>query len=138
MTGKINTITLVTCAVLLSLSVACSEDKNTTDKLVKEQSVKTPSAKSDNVIARDKILQRIAFGSCARQMQDAPLFNTVVAASPDLFLMIGDVVYPDINDEATALLDPWPSKDSIKRIKQVYTQMAAKPEKQYSDDGSMG
>ena len=130
MTNKLGTIILVACAVLLSLSVACSEDKRTTDIRVKEQTSKTPSPKFDKVIAQDKILQRIAFGSCARQMQDAPLFNTIVAANPDLFLMIGDIVYPDINDEATALLDPWPSKDSIKRIKQVYGQMAAKPEYQ--------
>ncbi len=128
MIGKTNKITLVACAALLSLPVACSKDINTADKQVNEPSVKTISAKSDNVIAQDKILQRIAFGSCARQMQDAPLFNTVVAANPDLFLMIGDVVYPDINDEATALLNPWPSKDTVKRIKQVYAQMAAKPE----------
>ncbi len=73
-------------------------------------------------------LQRIAFGSCARQMQDAPLLNTVVATNPDLFLMIGDVVYPDINDEATALLDPWPNENSVERMRQVYGQMAAKTE----------
>ena len=77
-----------------------------------------------------KPLQRIAFGSCTRQMQDAPLLNTVVAAKPDLFLMIGDVIYPDINDEATALLDPWPNRNSMDRIRQVYAQMAAKPEYQ--------
>ncbi len=76
----------------------------------------------------EKPLQRIAFGSCTRQMQNAPLLNTVVAANPDLFLMIGDVVYPDINDEATALIDPWPNEDSLVRMKQVYGQMAAKPE----------
>ena len=81
-------------------------------------------------VAQEKPLQRIAFGSCTRQMQDAPMLNTVVAAKPDLFLMIGDVIYPDINDEATALLDPWPSEDAIERIKQVYAQMAAKPEYQ--------
>ncbi|MCP4402723.1 MAG: amidohydrolase family protein [bacterium] len=88
----------------------------------------------DGVIYRNTLPQgdisRIAFGSCTRQMQDAPLLNTVVAAKPDLFLMIGDVVYPDINDEATGLLDPWPSDDTLARIKQVYAQMAAKPEYQ--------
>ena len=62
----------------------------------------------------------IAFGSCTRQMQDAPLLNTVVDAKPDLFLMLGDVIYPDINDEGTALLDPWPTEETLPRIKQVY------------------
>ncbi len=85
---------------------------------------------AQTAMAQEKLLQRIAFGSCTRQMQDAPLLNTVVAANPDLFLMIGDVIYPDINDEATALIDPWPNENSIDRINQVYAQMAAKPEYQ--------
>ena len=84
----------------------------------------------DTAIEEVKPLEQIAFGSCTRQMQDAPLLNTVVAADPDLFLMIGDVIYPDINDEATALLEPWPSKETLPRIRQVYGQMAAKPEYQ--------
>jgi alkaline phosphatase D len=77
-----------------------------------------------------KPLGHISFGSCTHQMQNAPLLNTIVSAEPDLFLMLGDVIYPDINDEATALLDPWPNEDTLERIKQVYTQMAAKPEHQ--------
>jgi alkaline phosphatase D len=85
---------------------------------------------AQTAMAQEKLLQRIAFGSCTRQMQDAPLLNTVVAANPDLFLMIGDVIYPDINDEATALIDPWPNENSIDRINQVFAQMAAKPEYQ--------
>jgi len=44
--------------------------------------------------------------------------------------MLGDVIYPDINDEATALLEPWPSEETLPRIRQVYAQMAAKPEYQ--------
>jgi alkaline phosphatase D len=83
---------------------------------------------ASGVTLAERPLQRIAFGSCARQMQDAPLLYTVVAANPDLFIMVGDVVYPDINDEATALIDPWPNEDSLERMKQVYRQMASKPE----------
>ncbi len=90
----------------------------------------TPNAFAEPAMAREELLQRIAFGSCTRQMQDAPLLNTIVAAKPDLFLMIGDVIYPDINDEATALIDPWPNENTVERIKQVYAQMAAKPEYQ--------
>ena len=41
-------------------------------------------------IPANTVLSRIAFGSCARQMQEAPLYKTIVAAKPDLFLMIGD------------------------------------------------
>ncbi|MEH6579015.1 MAG: alkaline phosphatase D family protein [Amphritea sp.] len=89
-----------------------------------------PTPESRLVVDDDQLLQKIAFGSCVRQMQDAPLFDTLVAAQPDLFLMIGDAIYPDINDEATALLEPWPSEDTLPRIEQVYAQLAAKPEYQ--------
>jgi alkaline phosphatase D len=130
MVGMLGKLTLVACVILLSLITACEKDKNTAGKQVVELSSEITAEVSANVIVQDETLQRIAFGSCARQMQDAPLFNTVAAAKPDLFLMLGDVVYPDINDEATALLDPWPNEDTLERIKQVYAQMAAKPEYQ--------
>jgi alkaline phosphatase D len=90
----------------------------------------TPNSFAQSTMVAEKLLQRIAFGSCTRHMQDAPLFNTIVAAKPDLFLMIGDVIYPDINDEATALIDPWPNENTVERISQVYAQMAAKSEYQ--------
>ncbi|MCP4391261.1 MAG: hypothetical protein GY802_23410 [Gammaproteobacteria bacterium] len=80
--------------------------------------------------AQESPLTRIGFGSCARQQQDAPLYNTIVAANPNLFLMIGDIAYPDVNDEASGLIDPWPNENSIERMKQVYAQVAAKPEYQ--------
>ena len=83
------------------------------------------SAFAQSVGMPDQIIRRIAFGSCTRQMQDAPLLNTVVATKPDLFLMIGDVIYPDIND---ALIDPWPNENTVERIKQVFSQMGGKPE----------
>jgi alkaline phosphatase D len=83
---------------------------------------------ASSAFANNSVVQSIAFGSCARQMQDAPIMNTIVEANPDVFLMIGDVAYPDINDEATALLDPWPSKNSVQRMKSVYAQVSEKPE----------
>ena len=82
-------------------------------------------------IAQGNTLHRIAFGSCTNHTQDVPLFKTVVAANPDLFLMIGDVVYPDLNDETFAPIAPWPNDNSLARMKQVYAQMTAKPEYQY-------
>ncbi len=88
------------------------------------------SAKASLQKLADTTIERIAFGSCTRQMQDATLLNTVVDAKPDLFLMLGDAIYPDINDEATAPLDPWPTEETLPRIRQAYAQMAAKPEYQ--------
>jgi alkaline phosphatase D len=75
-------------------------------------------------------LHSIAFGSCLRQMQEAPLLDEIVDAKPDLFLMIGDVAYPDITDDATALIEPWPSDQTLPRMKDVFSQVAAKPEYQ--------
>jgi alkaline phosphatase D len=45
-----------------------------------------------------RLLTRIAFGSCANQNLDQPIWGPVVAASPDLFLMVGDNVYADTED----------------------------------------
>ncbi len=40
---------------------------------------------------------RIAFGSCAFQWDDQPIWNAVIAADPDLFLYIGDAIYGDFD-----------------------------------------
>jgi len=38
---------------------------------------------------------RIAFGSCAKQWEPQPIWNTVASARPDLFLFTGDAIYGD-------------------------------------------
>jgi alkaline phosphatase D len=43
-----------------------------------------------------KPLTRIAFGSCADQDKPLPIFDTIVAAKPELMLMIGDNIYADL------------------------------------------
>jgi alkaline phosphatase D len=48
--------------------------------------------------AADPPLRRIAFGSCAQQNRPLPIWEAVVAAKPDVFLFIGDVVYADTKD----------------------------------------
>ena len=40
-------------------------------------------------------ISRIAFGSCAKQWEGQPIWNTVLEADPDLFLFIGDAIYGD-------------------------------------------
>ncbi|NRA65306.1 MAG: alkaline phosphatase family protein [Pseudobacteriovorax sp.] len=42
-------------------------------------------------------LQRITFGSCARQTRGQPIWRTIGARSPDMFLFLGDNVYADTN-----------------------------------------
>ncbi len=45
-------------------------------------------------------LTRIHFGSCIKQEQPMPIFRTILAEEPDLFLFLGDNVYADTDDMA--------------------------------------
>jgi alkaline phosphatase D len=49
-------------------------------------------------IADEKPLSRIAFGSCAEQHRPQPIWESVVAANPELFLFLGDNIYADTED----------------------------------------
>jgi alkaline phosphatase D len=42
---------------------------------------------------------RIAFGSCAFQWDQQSIWDAVIAAEPDLFLYLGDVIYGDFDGE---------------------------------------
>jgi alkaline phosphatase D len=46
-------------------------------------------------------ISRIAFGSCAFQWTEKPIFRAVVAASPDLYISLGDAIYGDFDGERT-------------------------------------
>ncbi|MEM8874732.1 MAG: alkaline phosphatase D family protein [Planctomycetota bacterium] len=43
-------------------------------------------------------VDRIAFGSCAREDRPMPIWDAVAAAEPDLLIMLGDNVYADTDD----------------------------------------
>ncbi|MFT5522997.1 MAG: alkaline phosphatase D [Pirellulaceae bacterium] len=43
-------------------------------------------------------LARIMFGSCVKQEQPMPIFETIAAARPDLFVFLGDNIYADTTD----------------------------------------
>ncbi|MBA4068149.1 MAG: phosphodiesterase [Isosphaera sp.] len=44
----------------------------------------------------DKVLTRVAFGSCADQAKPLPVFDAVAAAKPDLLVFLGDTMYADL------------------------------------------
>jgi alkaline phosphatase D len=46
-----------------------------------------------------QVLNKIAFGSCAFQWDEQPIWNTIASAEPDLFLFIGDAIYGDWDGE---------------------------------------
>jgi alkaline phosphatase D len=51
-------------------------------------------------IARDGALTRIAFGSCAHQDKEQPIWEAVLASLPGLFVFLGDNIYGDTRDMA--------------------------------------
>lgn len=51
-----------------------------------------------NAQGDDAPLERIAFGSCARQYEPQPIWDAVVEMKPQRFLFIGDNIYGDSED----------------------------------------
>ena len=49
--------------------------------------------------AQEKQVDVIAFGSCAREREDQPIWFEILKKKPELFLMIGDNHYADIWSE---------------------------------------
>ncbi|MEM9185699.1 MAG: alkaline phosphatase D family protein [Planctomycetota bacterium] len=62
-------------------------------------------------------LTTIAFGSCAQEDKAQPIWGSIVAQRPDLFLFIGDNVYADQPDPVT----------SPGQIAKAYRDLGAKP-----------
>jgi alkaline phosphatase D len=74
----------------------------------------TPRLAHSNRRADDgRALTRIAFGSCCHQDKDQPIWETVLAARPELFVFLGDNIYGDTRDPAV--------------LRSKYAQLAAKP-----------
>ena len=47
---------------------------------------------------RSQALTRIHFGSCIKQSEPMPIFQTILKEKPEIFLMIGDNIYADTED----------------------------------------
>ena len=50
-----------------------------------------------SVRRRDRIIHRVAFGSCAFQWKEQPIWSVIAEREPDLFLFIGDAIYGDFD-----------------------------------------
>lgn len=48
----------------------------------------------------DKVIERVLFGSCIKQEQPIPIFETILARKPDVFVFLGDNIYADTTDMA--------------------------------------
>jgi alkaline phosphatase D len=67
------------------------------------------------------IITRIAFGSCAKQWEPQPIWKTVAAAKPDLFLFVGDAIYGDWHGDQPFI----PTETSLRAD---WDKLASKPE----------
>ena len=61
----------------------------------------------------ERLLTRIAFGSCAHQDKDQPIWDRVNAWEPELFIFLGDNIYGDTED--------------MQVLRAKYRQLAEKP-----------
>jgi alkaline phosphatase D len=75
---------------------------------------------TDRRAAEDEI-DRIAFGSCALQWEEQPIWDAVVAEKPDLFLFLGDAIYGDWDGERSYEVSP----ESLRR---EWRRLGDKPE----------
>lgn len=71
--------------------------------------------------AAEAPLERLLFGSCAKQDQPQPIWDAIVEAKPQRFVLLGDNIYGDSEDmdvlrEKYALLGAQPGYMKLKRI----------------------
>ncbi len=66
-------------------------------------------------------ISRIAFGSCAMQWEQQPIWKAIAGVSPDLFLFLGDNIYGDWHGEA-------PFVPTVESLIEDYRKLADKPE----------
>ncbi len=72
-----------------------------------------------------KVLDVIAFGSCAKENMPQPVWRAINAHDPDLFLFIGDNNYADVwYEDGERIMAPVTTKA---RFKEAYAAMNAKP-----------
>lgn len=78
------------------------------------------------IAADERPLTRIAFGSCARQDRPQPIWEAIVKAKPDLFLMLGDNIYGDTDDMAVlrAKYRQLGEQPGFKRLRQICPLLA--------------
>jgi alkaline phosphatase D len=85
-----------------------------------------PATATPSVPADPALVDVIAFGSCARERQEQPIWDRIIEASPDLFLFIGDNQYADVHPLPDGKTQMRPVTD-IARLHQAYADLDAKP-----------
>lgn len=65
----------------------------------------------------EPVIDAIAFGSCAREEREQPVWDAVLAQKPDLFLFIGDNMYADAPEVP----------NEVGTIEEAYAMLGAQP-----------
>ena len=83
-----------------------------------------------------KALTRIAFGSCAKESKDQPIWEAVLAAKPDLFIFLGDNIYGDTRDPAvlSAKYAQFAAQPGFKRLRDRVPVLATWDDHDYGED----
>jgi alkaline phosphatase D len=101
-------------AALLALLVGCSAQEP-------EVSRDTAPEAVAETVSDHPAISRIAFGSCAFQWVEQPIFRTIVAAEPDLYLSLGDAIYGDFDGEKAFDVTP-------ESLREEWGKLAASPD----------
>lgn len=86
-------------AALLALLVGCSAQEPEVSRDAAPEAVA-------ETLSDHPTISRVAFGSCAFQWAEQPVFRAVVAAEPDLYLSLGDAIYGDFDGKTTFDVTP--------------------------------
>lgn len=80
--------------------------------------------------------ERIVFGSCCKQDLPQPIWDSIVAAKPNLFLMIGDNIYGDSPDMSVlkAKWDKLGAQAGFQKLKQTCPILATWDDHDYGAD----
>ena len=103
----------IKAAILAVVPVLCA--------LVSQAPAQETSTRVAPLPGTSRTLQRIVFGSCAKHWQYQPIWETVIAKKPDVFLFLGDAIYAD-TDGTTA----WSVTE--KQLQGEWNRLADKPE----------
>lgn len=83
-----------------------------------------------------KLLTRIAFGSCAKEEKDQPIWDAVLAAKPDVFIFLGDNIYADTRDPGVmaAKYAKLAAKPGFQKLKESTPILAIWDDHDYGED----
>ncbi len=88
------------------------------------------------IAADEQPLSKISFGSCAKQDQPQPIWEAIVAGSPQLFVLLGDNIYGDSPDMSVlkAKYNQLNEQPGYKKLKQICPVLATWDDHDYGKD----